>query len=55
MFNYNSIISMILGLAAPRLALLGDMNNKKWCNGFNIEFRQSFTKETFSYDEHLKS
>ena len=32
-----------------------DMNNAKWCNGFYIEFRQSFTKETFSYDEHLKS
>ena len=32
-----------------------DMNNKKWFNGFYIEFRQSFTKETFSYDEHSKS
>ena len=26
-----------------------------WCNGFYIEFRPSFAKETFSYDEHLKS
>ena len=34
---------------------LWDMNNTKWCNGFYIEFRQSFTKEFFSYDEHLKS
>ena len=25
------------------------------CNGFHIEFRQNFAKETFSYDEHLKS
>ena len=23
--------------------------------GFYIQYRQSFTKETFSYDEHLKS
>ena len=29
------------------------MNNTKWCNGFYIEFRQSFAKETFPYDEHL--
>ena len=34
---------------------LWDMNNTKWCNGFYIEFRQHFAKETFSYDEHLKS
>ena len=27
----------------------------KECNVFYIEFRQSFAKETFSYDEHLKS
>ena len=32
-----------------------DMNNTMCCNGFYIEFRQSFAKETFSYDEHLKS
>ena len=25
------------------------------CNGFDIEFRQSFTIETFSYDEHFNS
>ena len=31
------------------------MNNKKWYNGFSIEFRQSFAKETFSYDERLKN
>ena len=24
------------------------------CNGFYIQFRQTFAKETFSYDEHLK-
>ena len=35
--------------------LLWDMNNTKWCNGFYIEFTQSFAKETYSYDEHLKS
>ena len=32
-----------------------DMINTKGCNGFSIEFRQSFAKETFSYDEYLKS
>ena len=31
-----------------------DMNIAKLCNGFYIEFRQSFAKETFPYDEHLK-
>ena len=34
---------------------LWDMNLKKYCNGFYIQFKQSFTKETFSYDEYLKS
>ena len=34
---------------------LWDMNNAKCCNGFSIEFRQNLAKETFSYDEHLKS
>ena len=37
------------------LTFLWDMNNTKWCDGFYIQFRQSFAKETFSYDEHLKS
>ena len=32
-----------------------DMNKTKWCHGFYIQFRQNFAKETFSYDEHLKS
>ena len=36
-------------------AFLWDMKNTKWCSGFYIEFKQSFAKETFSYDEHLKS
>ena len=30
-------------------------NNTKWFNSLYIEFRQNFTKETFSYDENLKS
>ena len=34
---------------------LWDINKTKWCNGFYIEFRQNFAKESFSYDEHLKS
>ena len=48
-------VSNIVGLTALWLAFLWDMNITKWCNGFYIEFRQSFAKETFSYDEHLKS
>ena len=44
-------INNIVGLAY----FLRDMNNTKWCNGFYIEYRQSFAKETFSYDEYLKS
>ena len=40
---------------AAMLGLTNTLNgNKKWCNGFCIQCRQSFTKETFSYDEHLK-
>ena len=31
------------------------MNNQKWCNGLYIQFRQNVAKETFSYDEYLKS
>ena len=31
------------------------MNKTKWYNGFYIKFRQSFTKESFSYDDYLKS
>ena len=31
------------------------MDNTKLCNGFYIQFKQSFAKETFSCDEHLKS
>ena len=42
-------------LLSSRPPFLWDMNNTKWCNGFYIEFRQNFAKETFSYDEHLKS
>ena len=34
---------------------LWDMNNTKCCNGLYIQFRQSFAKETFTYDEYLKS
>ena len=34
---------------------LWDMNNTKCCIGFDFEFRPSFAKETFSYDEYLKS
>ena len=32
-----------------------DMNFKKYCNGLYSQFRQSFAKETLSYDEMLKS
>ena len=48
-------VSSIVGLSVLQLAFVWDMNNTKWCNGFYIEFRQSFAKEKFSYDEYLKS
>ena len=48
-------VNNIVGLAALRLAFLWDMDKTKWCNGFYIQFRQSFTKEMFAYDEQLKS
>ena len=50
-----SQVSNIVDLTVLRLAFLWDMNSPKWCNGFYIEFRQSFTEDTFFYDEHLKS
>ena len=48
-------VSNIVGLRPYGQHFLWDMNKTKWCNGFYIQFRQSFAKETFSYDEHLKS
>ena len=48
-------VSNIVGLTALRLAFLWDMDKTKCCNGCYIEFRQTFAKETFSYDEYLKS
>ena len=48
-------VSYIVGLRPYGQPFLWDMNNKKCCNGFYIEFRQSFAKETFSYDEMLKN
>ena len=38
-----------------RGSLKTNLDNKKWDNGLYIQFRQSFAKETFSYDERLKS
>ena len=37
------------------MGLNQNMNKTKWCSGFYIQFRQSFAKETFSYDKYLKS
>ena len=47
------MVIWVLGLDLS--AFLLDINKTKWCNGFYIEFRQSFAKETFSYDEYSKS
>ena len=44
-----------MGSSNENRLFLWDMNNTKWYNGFYMEFRQSLAKETFSYDEHLKS
>ena len=43
------------GIIVMASNFLRDMKNTKWCNGLYFEFRQNFPKETFSYDEHLKS
>ena len=48
-------VTYIVGHTALRLAFLWDMDKTKCYNGVYIEFRQSFAKETFSYDEHLES
>ena len=48
-------VSYIVGLTAIRLAFLWDIDETKCCNGFYIQYRQTFVKETFSYDEYLKS
>ena len=32
-----------------------DTDKTKCCNGFYIQFRQSFAKETYFYDEKLKN
>ena len=50
----NKYLLCIVCLMAVRLAFLWDVDKTKWWNGFSIEFRQSFAKETFSYDEYLK-
>ena len=41
-----------IGKSAENIFFLWDMDKTKGCNGFNIQFRQSFTKKTFSYNEH---
>ena len=46
--------SYIVGLTAYGQHFLWDMDKTNWCYGFHIQFRQSYIKETFSYDEHLK-
>ena len=48
-FNY------IVGLRPYGQHFLLDLNFKKCCNGLYRQFRQSFARETFSYDEMLKS
>ena len=37
------------------LNILHSFEHHKYYNGLYIEFRQSFAKETFSYDKYLKS
>ena len=52
---FNVITSILWALRPYGYHFLWDMNDIKWCNGFYIEFRQSFAKETYSYDEHSES
>ena len=53
--NTKQKVINIVGLRPYGQHFLWDMNNTKGCNGFYIEFRQNFAKETLFYDEHLKS
>ena len=46
-FLFVLLLSELVGVVYPE--------SKLSANGLYIEFRQSFAKETFSYDEHLKS
>ena len=46
--------SLPVKLQYTSISLWG-INNTKWCNGLYIQFRQYFAKETFFYNEHLKS
>ena len=48
-------VSHIVGLRPQGWHFLWDINKTNWCNGFCVQFRQTFAKETFSYDEHLKT
>ena len=49
------ITGMILADTCQKLNVIKYLKYLKWENGLYIQFIQSFTKETISYDEHLKS
>ena len=51
-FRYVDAAHTGIGMKEPTLKF---SNKTKRGNGFYIEFRQNFAKETFSYNEHLKS
>ena len=54
-FKINKYTKYVLSKDMFNLSnFLWDMNNSKLCHSSYIEFRQSFAKETFSYDELLK-
>ena len=57
-FNKYFILSYSLTICCEHTKSTLKMHHHEYTklvNGFYIQFRQSFAKETFSYDEHLKS
>ena len=53
--NFSNLLKIKNTASRSYSTFLWDMNLKKCCNGFDIQFRQTFAKETFSYDEYLKN
>ena len=49
------LIALFWALRPTASIVLWDMDKTNLCNAFYIQFRQGFAKETFSYDEYLKS
>ena len=54
-YQFFKIFLLFMHQRSTGYHFLWDLDQTKYCNDFYIQFRQSLAKETFSYDEHLKS